>query len=331
MAFKPYVLAAFSENVPNSITFDEGDTLPDEDITTPDEDGTIPDEGGTTPGEGGTTPDEGDTTPDEGGTTPDEGGTTPGEGITTPDEGGTTPDEGITTPDDDTNVTGNEMQDILSGLRESLSKKDADVETLADSVRSLVDVMSMESSQASDVYTPPEIPIAGYVEWNYPITVDYLVSIVGFEDAISQTEVYDSPAVFLEDYQNFAKECFLGGTFKDFSIEKICDSGGVAVYDSKADETEPPEEEPFEDLHPAMLETLASMDAHLAVMDSTLADIASVSENSIAYYENGLKLYQQSNELLMHTLAVDLALLFVVVWMLGHKIAHALWQRMRVG
>ena len=331
MAFKPYVLAAFSENVPNSITFDEGGTLPDEGITTPGEGGTTPDDGITTPDEGITTPDEGGTTPDEGGTTPDEGGTTPDDGITTPDEGGTTPDEGITTPDDDTNVTGNEMQDILSGLRESLSKKDADVETLADSVRSLVDVMSMESPQASDVYTPPEIPIAGYVEWNYPITVDYLVSIVGFEDAISQTEVYDSPAVFLEDYQNFAKECFLGGTFKDFSIEKICDADGVTAYDSKADETEPPEEEPEENLHPAMFETLASMDAHLAAMDATLADIASVSENSIAFYEDSVKLYRQANELTAQTLAVNLALLFVLVVMLGHRIAHAFWQRMKVG
>ena len=255
-----------------------------------------------------------------------------------PDAGGTPPAEGDTPPAGDDNpaedsdvVTGSEMQDILAGLRESLDRKDTDVETLAGSIRSLVDVMSKEASRASDIYIPPEIPIAGYEEWSYPVTVDYLVSIVGFEDAVAQTEVYDSPAVFLEDYQNFAKECFLGGTFKDFSIEKICDSGGVAVYDSNADENEPPEEEPEENLHPAMLETLASMDAHLVSMDNALADIASVSENSIAYYENGLKLYRQGNELLMHTLAVDLALLFTVVFMLGHKIAHAFWQRMRTG
>lgn len=304
MSFKPYVLAAYSES-PFDLT-PGGDGSPAE--------GDMPPAGDGSPAEGDTPP-AGDGDPVEGGTPP--------AGDNDPAEGGTPPAEDI--------VTGGEMQEILEGLRESLSQKDADVETLAGSVRSLVDALGTEEAQASDVYVPPEIPFAGYEAWGYPITVDYLVSIVGFGDPVAQTEVYDSPAVFLEDYQNFAKECFLGSTFKDFSIEKICDSGGVAVYDPEAGETEPPEEEPGEDLHPAMLETLASMDAHLAAMDSALADISSISENSIAYYENGLKLYRQANELATHTLAVDLALLFVLVLMLGHRIAHAFWQRMKVG
>lgn len=294
MSFKPYVLAAYSESPFDLTPGGDGDPV----------------EGDTPPAEGDTPP-AGDGDPVEG---------------DAPPAGNSDPVEGDTPP-----ATGSEMQDILDGLRESLDRKDADVETLAGSVRSLVDALGTEAAQASDVYVPPEIPFAGYEAWGYPITVDYLVSIVGFGDPVAQTEVYDSPAVFLEDYQNFAKECFLGSTFKDFSIEKICDSGGVAVYDPEAGETEPPEEEPGEDLHPAMLETLASMDAHLAAMDSALADISSISENSIAYYENGLKLYRQANELATHTLAVDLALLFVLVLMLGHRIAHAFWQRMKVG
>ena len=300
MSFKPYVLAAYSES-PFDLT-PGGDGSPAE--------GDMPPAGDGSPAEGDTPP-AGDGDPVEG---------------DTPPAGNSDPVEGDTPP-----ATGSEMQDILDGLRESLDRKDVDVETLAGSVRSLVDALGTEAAQASDVYVPPEIPFAGYEAWGYPITVDYLVSIVGFGDPVAQTEVYDSPAVFLEDYQNFAKECFLGSTFKDFSIEKICDSGGVAVYDPEAGETEPPEEEPGEDLHPAMLETLASMDAHLAAMDSALADISSISENSIAYYENGLKLYRQANELATHTLAVDLALLFVLVLMLGHRIAHAFWQRMKVG
>lgn len=300
MSFKHYVLAAYSES-PFDLT-PGGDGSPAE--------GDMPPAGDGSPAEGDTPP-AGDGDPVEGGTPP---------------AGNSDPVEGDTPP-----ATGSEMQDILDGLRESLDRKDADVETLAGSVRSLVDAISAEASQASDVYIPPDIPIDGYAGWNYPITVDYLVSFVGLEDAIIQTETYTSPDIFLEDYQSFAKECFLGSTFKDFNIKKILDADGVAVYDPEAGETEPPEEEPGEDLHPAMLETLASMDAHLAAMNSALADISSISENSIAYYENGLKLYRQANELATHTLAVDLALLFVLVLMLGHRIAHAFWQRMKVG
>ena len=285
-----------------------------------------PAEGTTPPVEGTTPPAEGTTPPVEGTTPPAEGTTPPAEGTTPPAEGTTPPVEGGAPPAED-DVTGNEMQEILDGLRESLSRKDADIDTLADSVLSLVDVMSADGQ--SDIYVPPDIPIEGYLAWRYPVTVDYLVSVVGFGEPVLQSGSYPDPDIFLEDYQSFAYECFLGTAFKDFYIDKVTDADGVLVYDSQAGTEEP--EEPPEDLHPVILETLQTMDARLEYLNAALDDLSSVSGNSIAYYEDSVKLYRQSNELLTHILAVDLALFCIVVVLLGHSIAHAFWERMRVG
>ena len=350
-------------------------------------------------------PVEGDTPPAEGDTPPADGTTPPAEGDTPPAEGDTPPAEGTTPP-----VTGGEMQDILAGLRDSLDDRDTDVSALTDSVRSLVDAMSvtplsvdelpfdgwegweypvtmdftvypwgagryMEQSETfnspdafltryneilalvgnagdgkslkdfyvryirdgdgSTVYDyeaqteepEPEItvPFAGWESWSYPVTMDFTVPPWGAGYDMEQTETLDTAEAFRARYGEIVELCKDGGTLKDFYVRRIRDNDGNTVYDYQT------AEEPEENLHPAILETLASMDAHLAAMDSALADIASVSENSIAYYENGLKLCEQANELAAHTLAVDLALLFVLVLMLGHRIAQAFWQRMKVG
>lgn len=226
-------------------------------------------------------------------------------------------------------ATENTMQMILSDFQESLGSKEADITTLTESIRSLVEVMSTEAQ--SDIYEPPDIPVEGYREWNYPVTVEYLISVVGFDEAVSQTDTYPDADIFLEDYQGFAYECFKGTTFKDFYLNKITDAGGNVVYDAQAETEEPPIEEPTEDLRPAILETLQAMDKRLETMEETLAGIDSLSANTLDYYGDTLKLYKEQNALLTNTLAVNMALLFLLVVSFGHKIAHAFWQRMRVG
>lgn len=193
----------------------------------------------------GTEPGEGETPPQEEGqepvtdpeTPPGNEGQDPGPGENTEPPATEPPTEetggGTETPSADT------MQQILDDLRETLGKKETDVTTLVESVQDLVDAVSANTLQASDIYIPPEIPIEGYEGWAYPVTVDYLVKLVGFEDAVPQTEEYPSPDVFLEDYQGIAKECFIGSTFKDFVIEKITDAGGNVVYEKTAETPEP--------------------------------------------------------------------------------------------
>ena len=342
---------------------------------------------------------------------PAEGDTPPAEGDTSPAEGDTPPAEGDTPPAED-DVTGNEMQDILSGLRESLNDKDADISALTDSVRSLVDAMDtaplsvndlpfdgwrdwwypvkMDYSvypkgagywmEASELFDTPEalldrynellglchssgtlndfyvryiwaemdsdgeeyivydyqsqtekpepditVPFDGLESWDYPVTMEFTVHPWGAGYDMDQTETLDTAEAFKARYGEIVELCRDGGTLKDFYVRYIRDNSGNTVYDYEV------VAEPEEDLHPAILGTLHSMDAHLATMDSALAGITSVSANSIAFYEDSLRLSRQTNELAVHTLAVNLALLFVLVVMLGHRIAHAFWQRMRVG
>lgn len=309
---------------------------------------------------GNETPTESDTPPQEGNENPAEDGNPTGDDTPTEDETPAedenpagdespaedgTPSEGDGNPSEDgENLTGgfipseirdeetaseNTMQMILSDFQESLGSKETDITTLTESIRSLVEVMSTEAQ--SDIYEPPDIPIEGYREWNYPVTVEYLISVVGFDEAVSQTDTYPDADIFLEDYQGFAYECFKGTTFKDFYLNKITDAGGNVVYDAQAETEEPPIEEPTEDLRPAILETLQAMDKRLETMEETLAGIDSLSANTLDYYGDTLKLYKEQNALLTNTLAVNMALLFVLVVSFGHKIAHAFWQRMRVG
>ena len=297
------------------------------------------------------------------------------------------------------------MQTVLEDLRESLNKKDADVESLTESIRSLTDIMSakldttvtdlpfngwrdwwypvrmeftvhpwgagydmkqserIETADAllarynellslcndggslkyfyvryiwDDIDSDEEIlvydheakdepvqeitvPFEGWESWSYPITVDFTVHPWGAGYDMDVTEIYDTPEVFKTDYNKNVKLCGDGGTLKDYRIRRITDSGGTTVYDGE--QTEDP---PAEDMTPAILETLKSI-------DKRLEDIDSLSANTLDHYEDTLHLHKEQNALLTNTLALNMAILFFLVVSFGHKVAHAFWQRMRVG
>lgn len=151
------------------------------------------------------------------------------------------------------------------------------VKSLTESIRSLVDLMSIDQYQQGDVYTPPDILIEGYRDWNYPIIVDYMVNIVGYEDMLPQSMDYDDPDQFLEDFQDIAWNCYLGTVFKDFYIDKVYDAGGNKVYDSQPEtepEPDPGEEEPNE--------TVELLLSHLENIDATLAEMQ---QADLEYYQ----------------------------------------------
>ena len=175
------------------------------------------------------------------------------------------------------------------------------------------------------VAPPAEVtlPFDGSEGWSYPVTVDYTVTPWGAAET-ECTQTFDTADAFRQEYSDLVYACGDGGGLKDFCVRYIRDNSGTTVYSYET-------EEPPEDLTPAILETLQTMDARLEYLNAALDDLSSVSGNSIAYYEDSVKLYRQSNELLTHTLAVDLALFCIVVVLLGHSIAHAFWERMRVG
>lgn len=160
-------------------------------------------------------------------------------------------------------------EDIMERLDLLDMQEDAtDLTPLTESIRSLVDLMSMDQYQQGDIYIPPDILIEGYQDWDYPITVDYLISIVGYEDMVPQSMDYDDPEQFLEDFQDLAWNCFQGTVFKDFYIDKVYDAGGNKVYDSQPEtetEPDPVEEEPNETVE-ELLSLLENIDATLAEM-----------------------------------------------------------------
>lgn len=291
-------------------------------------------EGGT-PG-GNETPG-GNDTPTEGGTP---GGNEAPSGNEIFAEGGNP--SGNETPGENETPGGNEtpsgdvdaVQAILDDLRANLCEKDSDVDSLVESVRSLVDVMSIDSTRSTPgyVYVPPEIPIEGYKGWDYPITVDYLISIVGYGDPLPQSNTYDEHEQFLEDFQDLAWNCYKGDVFTEFIINKVWDANNKKLYDSQgmeeSDPEEPTPEEPLEDLTSAMLDALQSMDARL---ESLYAGLSTLSENTISYQEDALILQEQNNTLQFHLLVASMALGFTLFLVLGYIIAHGFWQRMRSG
>lgn len=170
-----------------------------------------------------------------------------------------------------------DIEDILERLDLLDMQKDDNVSDLTESIRSLVDLMSTDQYQPRDIYIPPDIPIDGYMAWDYPITVDYIISIVGYEEMVPQSAAYDDPEQFLEDFQDMAWNCYLGTVFKDFYIDKAYDAGGNKVYDSQPEtepEPEPGEKEPNE--------TAAQLLSHLETISTTLAEMQ---QTDLEYYQ----------------------------------------------
>lgn len=194
------------------------------------------------------------------------------------EEPGKTPTEGDGEQQEDTIIDQQPgYEEILERLDLIGMQKDGYVADLTESIRSLVDLMSMDQYQQGDVYIPPEILIEGYKEWDYPITVDYMISIVGYEDMLPQSAAYDDHEQFLEDFQDLAWNCYQGTVFRDFYIDKAYDAGGNKVYDSQP-ETEP-EPEPGEEESGEAVELLLS---HLENINTILAEMQ---QADLEYYQ----------------------------------------------
>lgn len=228
------------------------------------------------------TPEPEEPTPGETETPPTEEGQDP---VTDPETppGEEEPGENKETPDQETGtgeggIPEKDMQELLDGISARFEQKDADVADLTESIRSLIDIMSVDLySTPGYTYVPPEIPIEGYQEWDYPISVDYMINIVGYEEMLPQSMDYDDPDQFLEDFQDMAWNCYLGTVFKDFYIDKAYDAGGNKVYDSQP-ETEP-EPDPGEDEPNETVELLLS---HLDDINTTLEEMQ---QADLEYYQ----------------------------------------------
>lgn len=178
-----------------------------------------------------------------------------------------------------------DLQELLDGISARFEQKDADVADLTESIRSLMDLYSTPGY----TYVPPDIPIEGYRKWDYPIKVDYLITIVGYGDPIPQSNDYDDPDFFLEDFQAFAFECYKGDVYSEFFIDKVWGADGNKLYDSQG--MEEPEPEPGEEEPDETVELLLS---HLEGINTTLEEMQQADleyyQSVAAYQEEMLKL-----------------------------------------
>lgn len=219
-----------------------------------------------------------------------------------------------------------ELQLRFDEIKESLERldmqEDTDLKTLTDSIRSFVDVMSVDLySTPGYVYEPPEIPIEGYQEWDYPIIVDYLITIVGYGEPVPQSNDYDDPDQFLEDFQAFAFECYKGDVYSEFIIDKVWGADGKKIYDSQG--MEEPEPDPVEEEPSETLELLLS---HLESIDTTLAEMQ---QADLEYYQAVYDYHSEMLELQAYETAGTIFIVVGVVFILAELLWSELFRRFK--
>lgn len=229
-----------------------------------------------------------------------------------------------------TTAPGNDNAEVLDAL-ESVSEKlddNSDVESLAASVRSLVDVMSVQATALSE---SPGIPISGYADFGYPIVVEYKIFPTSLGSETWHSESYDTPVDFENGYK-YMQNSVNANTLAWFSIRTITDCDNVVVYDSTVTETETPEKTPEETLPDAFKEDV------LVSLETINDNLQSISMNDLGYRQETLQLQQQyldlekeNHELHYQMLACNIAIGFSILLTLGYMVAHGFFQRMKVG
>lgn len=251
----------------------------------------------------------------------------------TPSDGGETADPVEDHEDSSGDVPGESDAEVLKVLESVNEKLDAspDYDSLVDSLRSLVDVMSVQALSETDA---PGIPLNGYEDYSYPVDVVYRVFVTAQNSETEATFTYDSPEMFDDGYALIC-DSVDSGNFAYFSIRTVTDCNGAVVYNADA-VTEP--EDPDEDSDTFKEDVLASLALLHEDLASVHGDLQSVSMNDLEYREETLLLQQQyldlekeSRELHYQMLASNIAIGFAVLLTLGYIVAHGFFQRMKVG
>lgn len=231
----------------------------------------------------------------------------------------------------DVGATPDDLRQAVDGLNavaEVLADGTSDYGDLLESVRTLVDIMTMQV-QASQSNT---IPISGYRDYDYPITVTWEVhpSASGAPSRMESTESFDTPEAFESRYDDMCG--LVGVTLNSFRILRIRDcSDAEYVYDADhvVEEPETPEgpEEPD-----------TSQEDILAALFVLHEDLQSISMNDLDHYGQYIAMQEQladmqelNTDLQYHMLASNIAIGFTLLLTLGYTVAHGFLQRMKVG
>lgn len=243
------------------------------------------------------------------------------------------------------------MNSVLGSLDVIGGKLDSDpsLDSLSESLRSLVDIMTLQveeearkAEEAEDV--PASIPLADYESYAYPVSVAYRLYPSGLGSETDSVETYATA----EDFQNgyaVMKSSMQDGTLSWFSILSVDDCNGERVYDAatllSAEGEELPEDEGLtEDEEPDTFR-----EDVLAALDTLHEDLQTVSGNDLGYYDDSLtleqsvldlqeqclELQQENLQLSYHMLACDIGFGFVLLLALGYTIMSGFFKRMKAG
>lgn len=225
-----------------------------------------------------------------------------------------------------------EVLKVLESVNEKLDAS-PDYDGLVDSLRSLVDIMSVQALSEPDA---PSIPLSGYEDYSYPVDVVYRVFVTAQNSETEAPFTYDSPEMFEDGYTLICNSVD-AGNFAYFSIRTVTDCNGTVVYNADA-VTEPEEPDNPEEPDTFKEDVLASLAFLHEDLASVHEDLQSVSMNDLEYREETLLLQQQyldlekeSRELHYQMLASNIAIGFAVLLTLGYIVAHGFFQRMKVG
>lgn len=173
---------------------------------------------------------------------------------------------------------------------------------------------------------PHTIPIEGYQDWNYQITVNLDIYPYGLGHWTHVTEAFSTP----EEFElRFAQWCDLvGDTVESFQITTIYDDDGNEIYNYEAyiEKPDPEPEEPDPEEPVREDDTAALLLSQLEGINEVLADIAASDadfyESVLLYNENMLEL-QKTNAAMNIIIAVGVFLIF------GALLAKILMDKLR--
>lgn len=249
------------------------------------------------------------------------------------------------------------MNSVLGSLDVIGGKLDSDpsLDNLSDSLRSLVDLMTLQAEEEARKteeaeYVPASIPLADYDSYAYPVSVAYLLYPSGLGSETDTVETYATA----EDFQNgytAMRNSMQDGALSWFSILSVDDCSGERVYDAATllsaeeeglteDEELIEDEELTEDEEPDTFR-----EDVLAALDALHEDLQTVSGNDLGYYDGSLslgqsvldlqeqclELQQENMQLSYHMLACDIGFGFVLLLALGYIIMSGFFKRMKAG
>lgn len=109
----------------------------------------------------------------------------------------------------------------------------------------------------------------GYTEWDYPITMQFMVYPYGMGNWLENTQTFPDAESFMTRYEEIIGLCGEGGTLKDFYVQYIWDGNEELLYDYDA-QTPEPEPDPGDEEEKETVELLLS---HLERINAILPDM----------------------------------------------------------